>query len=232
MKKSDNSMKIKKLVAVAMFSALAYVTTVLCGYFPKIGGFLSLEIKDAFIVICALIFGPASGLAISVLVPVIESFTISVTGWYGLIMNVLSSATFVCVTGLIYKHKRNFFGATIGLLAGIFSVTAVMCVANLLITPLYLTYMVGVPTTISGVAKMIPTILLPFNLVKAVLNGAVVLLLYKPLSTALKRSGFVAGSDKPQNSKKGFFCVRSLIVDLVAVAVIIASLCVLFFVLK
>ena len=232
MRKKDNSTRIKKLVAVAMFSALAYVTTVLCGYFPKVAGFLSLEIKDAFIVICALVFGPVSGLAISVLVPLLESFTISATGWYGLIMNVLSSATFVCVTGVIYKYKRNLLGAAVGLLAGVFSVTAVMCIANLLITPLYLTYMVGVPTTVSGVAEMIPTILLPFNLVKATLNGAVVLLLYKPLSTALKRSGFIGGGEKQKDEKVSFFDRRTVIVELVALAIIIAALCVIFFVLK
>ena len=230
MKTTNNSLRIKKIVAVAMFSALAYVTTVLCGYFPKVAGFLSLEIKDAIIVICALVFGPLSGLAIAVIVPIIESFTISVTGWYGLIMNILSSVTFVCVTGVIYKYKRSFFGAIVGLLAGVFSVTAVMCVANLLITPLYLTYVVGVPTTMSGVADMIPTILLPFNLIKATLNGAVVMLLYKPLSTALKKTGFVESRGVEDRAKR--FNLRSLIVCAVAIAIIVVSLSVMFFVLK
>ena len=98
-----NSTKTKRLVAVAMFSALAFITTVLCGYFPKVAGFLSLDFKDAIIVICALIFGPATAFPIAILVPVLESFTISITGWYGLIMNVLSSATCALVTGFIYK---------------------------------------------------------------------------------------------------------------------------------
>ena len=88
-----SSIKTKRLVAVAMFSALAFVTTVLCGYFPKVAGFLSIDFKDAIIVICSLVFGPLAALPIAILVPVLESFTISVTGWYGLIMNVLSWKT-------------------------------------------------------------------------------------------------------------------------------------------
>lgn len=226
---NNNTKRIKKLVAVAMFSALAFVTTVLCGYFPKIAGFLSLEFKDAVIVICSLIYGPVSGLAIAILVPVLESFTVSVTGWYGLIMNILSSVTFVLVSGLIYKYKRSFFGAVAGLAAGVFSVTAVMLIANLLITPLYLTYVVGAPSSMGDVARMLPTILLPFNFIKATLNAAIVLLLYKPLSNALKKTGFVEVSnvgEKTKNTK------RSLAVSLISIAVILLSFVIMFVVLK
>ena len=225
-----NSTKTKRLVAVAMFSALAFITTVLCVYFPKVAGFLSLDFKDAIIVICALIFGPAAALPIAILVPVLESFTISITGWYGLIMNVLSSATFALVTGFIYKYKRNFYGAIIGLVAGVFAVSAVMLLANLLITPLYLTYMLGVPSTMADVAAMLPTVLLPFNFIKAVLNGALVLLIYKPVSLALKRAGFV--EKKTENIKSTGLNFKSLIVAIIAAAIIAASLCVMFLVLK
>ena len=194
--RNSNIERTKKLVMVAMFSAIAFVSTILCGYFPKVAGFLSLDIKDSIIVLCSLIWGPISGLAIAILVPVLESFTISATGWYGLIMNVLSSATFVLVSGFIYKYKRTFYGAIFGLAAGIFSVTAVMMLANLFITPLYLTYVLEVPTEMSGIVDMIPTILLPFNLIKAILNAAIVLLFYKPLSNVLKKIGILKGSEK------------------------------------
>ena len=225
-----NSNRIKALVMVAMFSALAFVTTALCGYIPKVAGFLSLEIKDAVIVLCSLILGPISGLSIAILVPVLESFTISSTGWYGLIMNVLSSATFVLVTGFIYKYKRTFYGAIIGLLAGVFSVTAVMMIANLFITPLYLTYVIGVPTTMSGVAEMIPDILLPFNLIKAILNAAIVLLFYKPLSNVLKKTGVIEVSEGNM-SKNTTSRVRNVIVTTISLLIVVASVAIIFLVL-
>ena len=126
---NTNFEKTKKLVSVAMFAALAYGVAAMCYFLPKISGFLSLDIKDAVIVLCALIFGPLSGVAIAIIVPVLELVTgFSATALYGLVMNILSSVTFCLVTGLIYKHKRSFYGAIVALVAGVFSVTAVLSV--------------------------------------------------------------------------------------------------------
>lgn len=223
---------IKKLVCIAMFAALAYAVT----YIKIPVAFLSLEVKDSLIVLCTLIFGLPAGLAIAVLVPLLELITHSSTGVYGLVMNILSSVTFSMVTGLIYKYKKNFYGAIIGLISGIVSVTAVMLVANMLITPYYM----GVSA--DAVIKLIPTMLLPFNLVKATLNGAIVLLLYKPLSTVLRRAGFIEkriregdgtlGDTMTQSSEKKTFGLRSVLVTLIAVAIIAGSLCIIYFVLK
>ena len=226
-----NSIKTKQIVAVAMFSALAYVVAVLCGYFPKVAGFLSLDFKDAIIVICSLIFGPLAALPIAIVVPLLEMFTISITGWYGLVMNILSSATFVLVTGFIYKYKRSFYGAIAALIGGVFSVAAIMMIANLLITPLYLTYVLGVPSSMDTVIGMLPSVLLPFNFVKALLNGAIVLLLYKPFSTALKGAGFVQKKEAKNEIAKSFN-LRSVLVSVIALLIIAVSLCVIFFVLK
>ena len=102
--------------------------------------------------------------------------------------------------------------------------TAVMMVANLIITP----HFMHVPT--ETVAKLIPTLLLPFNLTKAVLNGAIVLLLYKPLSNALKRTGLLGSSSTQsnENPKKSM----NFVVAALSVVIIALSLAVIFFVLK
>ncbi len=215
--------RIKKMSAVAMFCALAFAMTYV--KIPVL--FLSLEVKDAIIVLCTLLFGPISGLFIAVLVPFLEMVTHSSTGVYGFLMNVLSSVTFSMVAGVIYKYKKSFYGAIVGLLSGVFAVTAVMVLANLLITPYYM------GTTTQAVAALIPKVLFPFNLVKATLNGAIVLLLYKPLSDVLKRTGFLpkktlADGEAPVARNTS----RSIIVTVISAFVIIASLCIIFFVLK
>jgi riboflavin transporter FmnP len=227
--RNNKTLSIKKLVCIAMFAALAYAVT----YIKIPVMFLSLEVKDSLIVLCTLIFGLPAGLAIAVLVPLLELVTHSSTGVYGLIMNILSSVTFATVTGVIYKYKKNFFGAIVGLVSGVVSVTAVMILANMLITPYYM----GVST--EAVMQLIPTLLLPFNLVKATLNGAIVLLLYKPLSTVLKRTGFISRraqetADQTKNNigEGKTFGLRSLLVTVIAALVIAGSLCVIFFVLK
>lgn len=222
----DNERRIKAIVLVAMFSALAFVTTVVCTYIPRVAGFLSLEFKDAVIVLCSLILGPMSGLLIAILVPVFESFTISTTMWYGLVMNILSSATFVLVTGTIYKYKRTFYGAIAGLLAGVFAVTAVMLLANLVITPLYLGIDAG-----DILRNYIPTILLPFNLIKALMNAAIVLIFYKPLSNILKRIGVIesAPAGVTNNTKSK---IRYLVVTAISMVIIVVSLIIIYFVLN
>ena len=65
--------------------------------------------------------------------------------------------------------------------------TAVMLLMNLLITPVYY----NIPG--EQVKGMLLPLLLPFNLIKAVMNAAIVLVFYKPLSTVLKKTGAVKG---------------------------------------
>ena len=221
--RNDSIIKIKKICATAMFCALAYA----CMYFIKIPvGFLTLDVKDSLIVLTSLLFGPVYGLTIAVTVPFLELITISGTGVYGFIMNVCSSVTFSMTAGLIYRYKKSMTGAIIGLCSGVFAVTAVMMLANLFVTPHY------IGGSVADVAAMIPKILLPFNLVKATLNAALVLLLYKPLSKTLKRIGFLISSGASQGEKKENGRARSAVITGIALAVIAGSLAIIFFVLK
>ena len=168
---------LKKNVTVAVLCALALITTIVIRI-PV--AFLTLDLKDTIITLTALFFGPLAGVGSAIIVPTLELITISDTGIYGFIMNVFASVTFCLPVGLIYKYKRTLKGAVIGLVVSVFSMTACMMIANLFITPYY------TGMNMSGVAALIPTMLLPFNLVKATLNAALVLLLYKPLSRTLK----------------------------------------------
>ena len=217
--------KIKKMTAVAMFCALAYACTCLIKV-PVM--FLTLDIKDSLIILCSLLFGPFAGLFIAIAVPLLEFITVSDTGIYGLIMNLLSSITFSMVTGMIYRYKKSLMGAIVGLLSGVFAVTAVMMLANLVVTPHFM------GTTMDAVASMIPTILLPFNLTKALLKAAIVLLLYKPLSTVLKRIGFLESAPKADSdtAKKKKSVLRSVLISVIAVAIIAGSLAIILFVLQ
>ena len=214
--------KTKQLAVIAMFCALAYA----CMLVIKIPvQFLTLDIKDSLIILCGLIFGPISAVAISFIVPLLEFITISGTGHYGLIMNILSSLSFSLVASLIYKYKKTFSGAIIALVSGALAMVAVMMVANLLITPHFTGW------TVAEVAAYIPKLLLPFNAIKATLNLAIVLLLYKPISNVLKKIGILERSglavSKNTNNKR-----RNLIVALISIIIIVLSFAVIFLILK
>ena len=179
MTKNNTTEKIKNMTALAVFAALAYVIHFI--HIPV--GFLNLDFKDVVMAIAGMYFGPVSGLALAVLVPLLE-YPTSSTAEYGLIMNILSSVSFVVVASLIYRFKKTLSGAIIGLVSAVLAMTSVMMVANLFITPFYM----GVSR--SEVAGLIPTMLLPFNAIKAILNASLTLCLYKPLTRVLKATGF------------------------------------------
>jgi len=216
------SQKIKKLTALAVFAALAYVI-----HFVHVPvSFLNLDFKDVVMTVAGMYFGPLSGVIVAILVPLLE-FPTSETGAYGLIMNILSSVSFVGVASLIYKFKRTLTGAIVGLSAALLSMVAVMLMANLFVTPFYM----GVSQAV--VIDLIPKMLLPFNAVKAILNAALTLCLYKPMTTLLKKIGIgkqsitVAENEEAQAKSK----LRSILVFVIGGVVAIASLAVIFLVL-
>ncbi|MBR2043397.1 MAG: ECF transporter S component [Clostridia bacterium] len=197
----------KKLTVMGVICALAFICVLLFRF--EVGGFLTFDIKDAVLTIASLIYGPLAGLICSFTVTFLEFVLISDTGVYGFIMNFLSSAALSCIAGLIYKYRRTMLGAVIGIVFAVFGVTAVMLLANLFITPLFLNM------ERSAVVGMILPLLLPFNIIKAVFNSALVLLIYKPFTVTLKKAKLldVEGSAGYKlNFKSVLLMVISLIV--------------------
>jgi riboflavin transporter FmnP len=186
----------KKLVLIAMLAAVAYV--IVCLIRVPVVLFLNYEPKDVIITIGAFLLGPVCGFVVSLLVSLLEMVTISGTGPIGALMDLLSTCSFACTAAIIYKKRRTFSGAIIGLAVGAVAMTAVMVLWNWLITPLYM----GVSREV--VQGMLIPYFLPFNLFKATLNCALVLILYKPLVTALRRASLVeAAPDRTGGIKWG-----------------------------
>lgn len=177
------STRTRKIAIIAMLSAIAYVLMVV-GRVPIVPGmaFLKYDPKDVIIVIGGLLYGPLASAAMAGVVSLIEMFSVSETGIYGLIMNIVQSCAFACTAAVIYKYKRNISGAIIGLTSGWLLTTAVMLLWNYLITPIYM----GMLREI--VAEMILPVFLPFNLLKGGLNAAFTILLYKPIRAGLDAS--------------------------------------------
>ena len=222
MQTQKNNKYIKRLVATALFAALAYAVHYV--HIPV--GFLNLDFKDVIIAICGMYFGPIYGIVLALVVPLLEFMTVSTTGVYGLIMNVISSTAFVGTASVIYHFKKTLSGAVISLCSAVLSMAAVMVLANMYVTPYYMGVSRG------DVMAMIPTLLLPFNVIKAVLNAALTLCLYKPITKILKRSGFGksvsdgAGETVTTDSK-----LRTLLVLLIGGGIAIVALLVIFLVL-
>lgn len=177
---------VKKITTLAMLAAMAYIVMAFIRIpLMPAAPFLEYDPKDIFFVIAGFLFGPLESLVIIVLVCLIEMVTVSTSGPIGLLMNVIASACFVIPAALIYKKKKTLPFAVIGLAAGVLCMTGSMVLWNWLISPLYM----GVPQEV--IVPMLPTVFAPFNLIKAGINMALTLIIYKPISTILHKSGII-----------------------------------------
>ena len=194
--RAQTSQRIRMVVTLGMLVAIAYAVMWVCKPIPKVVGILQFDFKDMVIVIGGLLYGPLAAAVSAFAAALIEMVTASVTGPFGLLMNFLSTASFCVTASFIYKYRRTQFGAVVGLTAGVVVMAAVMVLWNFLITPIYMENV-----TREQIIPMLPTVFLPFNLVKGGLNMAAALLLYKPVVGALRSAKLVPESDSPQKGK-------------------------------
>lgn len=213
---AESSYKVKKMVIMALIAAMAYVVVILCRLpiIPSVP-FLDLEFKSAIILIGSFIFGPMSGFIMSLVICIVELLTISDTGILGCIMNILATVSFVCPAAYVYKKKQSTTGAIVGIVIGAVLMTIAMVLWNYIVTPLYM----GVEREVI-VSLLIPAFI-PFNLLKAGVNGGAALLIFRFVIEALQKTNLIPKAEDTENNKK------SGIIGAVIVSCLIIATCVL-----
>lgn len=159
----------KRITFTGMMIALAYVTL----FFIRIpiipsASFLRLDIKDVFILIPGLLFGPLYAFIGAISISILQMISVSEYGMIGLAMNALSVTAYTLPISFIYKKFRNKIGLGVGLLVGCICMTGMMLLWNYLISPLYM----GVPRNV--ILSMLIPVFLPFNLIKSGLDSVIV----------------------------------------------------------
>lgn len=207
--RSKSAIDTRTLVCTAMLCAVAYAVMYASKNifaFMAVAGFLKFDLKDVVIAIGGFLFGPLNVVFVSVVVSLIEMITVSTTGPWGLLMNVISTCSFLCPAAYLYKKNRSYKSAVLGLVIGGVFMTATMMLWNWLVTPIYQ----GMPR--KAIADMLIPVFLPFNLTKGLMNGALTMLLYKPIVVALRKAHLVSESSGSGESKK----INTLAVSIVA----------------
>ena len=176
----------KKLTALAMLSALAFLLALLFHYLPipaivPAAPFLRFEPKDVVIAIAGFIYGPLAVVPMAFAVAILE-MPFSGTWAHGVIMNVASTLAFAGTASIIYKRKRTISGAAIGLVVGTIAVVIVMLPLNYLITPFFM----GVPRHV--VVEILIVGIGMFNFIKYAIVAAITMQLYVPLRNALAKA--------------------------------------------
>ena len=203
-------MDTKTVTSIAMLTGISVIIAWMSKLMPPVM-FLDFDFKHVAVCIGGFTFGPLAAAVIGVLASFIEMITFSHTGPWGFLMNALATCSFCCTASWVYKRNHTKKGAVLGLSAGLIFMVAVMLLWNYLITPLYMTGAGGELVTRAQVAAMLPTLFLPFNLAKGGMNMAATLLLYKPVVTALRKSGLVPPSQAaPEKKLNAGFLLFSL----------------------
>lgn len=189
--KKNNS--VHQMVTMAMLAAISIVLM----YFVRFpilpaAPFLEYDMADVPILIGTFLFGPVQGLVLTIIVSLIQGFTVSAgSGWIGIVMHIFATGAFVIIAGNVYKVKPTRLSAFIGLVVGSIGMTLVMIPLNLIFTVRFL----GVPRE-AVMAMLIPTII-PFNLIKAGLNSIVTFVVYKSVSKTVARLAPAETKDVP-----------------------------------
>ncbi len=176
-------MTARKLTTMAMFIALsvAFVWLIHFPIFPA-ASFLEYDPADIPILIGTFAYGPLAGLILTAVAATIQGLTVSaISGFYGILMHFIATGTYVLVAGLLYQRKKTRGVAAVALISGTLAMALVMAAANLVVTPLFL----GTPVDV--VQDMLLPIIVPFNLIKAGINGVLTFALYKIVSRFIKR---------------------------------------------
>lgn len=202
---SDNTMPrnktftTRKMVTVAMLSAIATVIYYLDFPVPLMPGFIKLDLSNVISLLAGFSMGPIAGVVVCLIKNVIQLIIkgLGTTMGIGNIFDFVTSAAFVLTASVIYHKKKTRKNAIISCIIGTLVFTVISLPLNYFIVyPIYFkafggeAAILGMYQQIMGSVKNIFSALcifnLPFTFVKGIICALVTILIYKPLSPILK----------------------------------------------
>ena len=179
----------RRIAVTSLFCALAFILTfVEIPIFPP-APWLKYDPSGIVALVAALAFGPGTGCVVVALpwaLKTLFSFDI-----YGHLMAVLAGVALVVPAALVAQRAGGRRGLVAGMaLGGTASLVAALA-GNLVVTPLY------TAVSVNAVMAMIVPILLPFNLLKVVINCVVTGLVQGPVAAVFAQGSPAGEKDQP-----------------------------------
>lgn len=192
--------KVNKTVIMAMLSAIAVILMYFDFPIPFIApGFYKIDFSEIPVLIGSFMLGPCAGVIIEA-VKVILHFCMkgTTTVFVGDFANFILGCMYVVPAAIIYHTKKTRKMAMISLIAG----GVILVIAGMLLNAWYLlpkySELYGIPldvliamgtkvnASITDVFSFVALAVAPFNIIKALIDGIVTVILYKYLSHQLK----------------------------------------------
>lgn len=192
--------KVNKTVIMAMLSTIAVILMYFDFPIPFIApGFYKIDFSEIPVLIGSFMLGPCAGVIIEA-VKVILHFCMkgTTTAFVGDFANFILGCMYVVPAAIIYHTKKTRKMAMISLIAG----GVILVIAGMLLNAWYLlpkySELYGIPldvliamgtkvnASITDVFSFVALAVAPFNIIKALIDGIVTVILYKYLSHQLK----------------------------------------------
>lgn len=191
--------KLNTSIKISLLGCIAFLLMYIEIPLPIFPSFLRIDIGDLPALIGAFAFGPVAGVLVEFFKNVLYLIFKGNTAGIGEAANFIVGSVLVFSAGLVYKKNKSKKGAFIGLLVGGVAMTLVGAVLNYYVfLPLYETVLgfkvsavVGMGSAVNhnvtNLNSFIVWIIVPYNLLKALVVCIMTLAVYKSVSPLLHR---------------------------------------------
>lgn len=190
----------RAITMMAMLGAIAAILMFFEISVPFTLEFVKLDFSDLPILLSGILFGPELGAVTAVIKIALKLvFKPTSTMYVGELSNLILAIAFEAIASAYYRHHRTKKGAMIGLILSTLCTSVIAIVSNwLLIFPFYVNMFhmsmdsiikaahVAAPW-VNSELSMFMTSIFPFNIVKYGLVSLITFMIYKPLSTVIKK---------------------------------------------
>ena len=175
--KNTNIWSTRQLVTMALMCAISALFAFIQIPILPAAPFLTYDPSLMPAMVCGFSFGPSAGFIVGSIAAVIHGLILG--EWVGSLMNICATLFYVVPAALIYKKMHTLKGAITGLLVGVVLATVGSVITNLTIGVVFWYGSVDV------IAPLLLPAVVPFNLIKTVLNSLLTLIVYKAISNLI-----------------------------------------------
>lgn len=196
----QKKVNVRKIAMTAILSAVATVLMFISFSLPIIPSFIKLDFSELPALIAAFSMGPVSGVVVCFIKNLVN-LAMSTTGGVGELCNFLMGVTFVVPAGLLYKFRKERWGALWGSVLGAVVMAVMSFPINYFISyPFYVrSGMMSMEAIMDAYQLILPSVQtlpqallifnIPFTLVKAACDVAITFAVYKRISPLIHGQG-------------------------------------------
>ncbi len=195
---------IRKIAVIGILSSLATALMFLEIPLPFLPDFYKIDLSEIPVLIGAFAFGPLVGIIIEAIKNIVHMFLTGINAFgIGELANFLVGISLVVPASLIYFHNKSRKNAIIGMFVGTLTMAVVGALLNaFVLLPLYaivystpethytVNSFVYLGSLVNPLVKNLFTFMLfavvPFNLLKGILDSIIVIIIYKRVSHLIK----------------------------------------------